>query len=649
MGTAMRNAQANGRRARFRSIAVTAVAAVVILAGCDLLGSDPDRTGPDGTSAEYDYDDAIREQVLVPFGLDLDGNGVDDHVSLDIIRPNAPEGTQLPVIVIPSPYFAETGRGPERETRVLDDDGLAQQLPLFFDNHFVPRGYAVAVMDTPGTGRSTGCLDHMGPSDIGGAAAAVQYLAGAATGSTPDGRHVTADWSNGKVGMSGKSYDGAVVNGVAALGTPGLAAVITEAALSDVYEYARPGSIVRYPNYQSEIASLNQTREQSQACAEFMAQMQSDSDDATGSRNAFWQDRAILDDLSQWQAPTLITHGLADWNVLPQHGTDLYEALVEQGVPVQLWLSQAGHEAMFDVRREAFIEMAELWFDHWLLEQDNGVMDRDAVLVQSNLDLSEWSEQAGWPLPATEARYVLSSTGQQGVLSPEGSGGMSADDEITFRYGVDTPLVPTVPPRHREQQLLFVTEELEAPVSLSGRPVVTVRIGIENVDRAMLGVQLIDWGRAERVDQSAGDGGVLLSVSERDCVGPEPGTQASEGEMLAAGCYLTGSLLTTESDYGVLSRSWLDLEHRGSREQPEPIEPGTAYDLALVMSPVQAQVPSGHRLGLVVFATDHTFTIDYAEPCIQTELACDIPSVDRDAEYTLYLGGSELALPVVTQ
>ena len=57
-----------------------------------------------------------------------------------------------------SPYYSTLGRGNESELKQdTDGDGLPDKWPLFYDNYFVPRGYAVVLLDMVGTDNSTGC------------------------------------------------------------------------------------------------------------------------------------------------------------------------------------------------------------------------------------------------------------------------------------------------------------------------------------------------------------------------------------------------------------------------------------------------------------------------------------------------------------
>ena len=97
------------------------------------------------TKAVYDYTTAIRERVFIPQpGIDQDGNGQDDCVTADILRPS--EGTatnKMPAIIDPSPYYTTVCRGNEGQCMAdWNGDGVNDRWPLFYDNYFVPRGYA---------------------------------------------------------------------------------------------------------------------------------------------------------------------------------------------------------------------------------------------------------------------------------------------------------------------------------------------------------------------------------------------------------------------------------------------------------------------------------------------------------------------------
>lgn len=111
------------------------------------------------TQPVFSYQDAVRERLMVQTPFDSDGDGHKDRAAVDIIRPKETrQGLKVPVIMSSSPYNDTVGRGFEAERKVYDAQGAPVKFPLFYDNYFVPRGYAVVDVDVTGTGRSDGCM-----------------------------------------------------------------------------------------------------------------------------------------------------------------------------------------------------------------------------------------------------------------------------------------------------------------------------------------------------------------------------------------------------------------------------------------------------------------------------------------------------------
>ena len=112
----------------------------------------------------------------------------------------------MPAIIDASPYFTAVGRGNEGE-KIGDvdrpPDGINDKWPLFYDNYFVPRGYAMVLLHVDGTAGSTGCTDQGRRNDIESAKAGIDWLNGRARGSTREGDRVHADWDNGRAAMIG--------------------------------------------------------------------------------------------------------------------------------------------------------------------------------------------------------------------------------------------------------------------------------------------------------------------------------------------------------------------------------------------------------------------------------------------------------------
>ena len=102
------------------AVGLAATVVVLLAAGTTLAANPPHRVlGPDGeTAAVFSYPDAIRERVFIPVpGVDSDGDGVSDEMSIDIIRPaETNQGMKVPAIIDPSPYFTSLGRETRRST-----------------------------------------------------------------------------------------------------------------------------------------------------------------------------------------------------------------------------------------------------------------------------------------------------------------------------------------------------------------------------------------------------------------------------------------------------------------------------------------------------------------------------------------------------
>ncbi len=145
-----------------------------------------------------------------------------DGVTLyvEVVRPTKPGryGTILEL----SPYHGESGD--RAGTRIFpgpeDEDGVK----LGLAGYFAPRGYAVVFVDLRGTGRSGGCLDHMGKADQKDAKTIVEWAA-------------KQPWSNGRVGLTGHSYVGSTPMMAAAQNPKGLVTIVPSAGLAAMYHH----------------------------------------------------------------------------------------------------------------------------------------------------------------------------------------------------------------------------------------------------------------------------------------------------------------------------------------------------------------------------------------------------------------------------
>ncbi|MGN9919986.1 Xaa-Pro dipeptidyl-peptidase [Micromonospora palomenae] len=578
----------------------------------------PPHLAGDHTVPVYSYADAVRESVQVETPTDADGDGVRDRVMVDLVRPReaAQAGVRVPVIMDASPYYHCCGRGNESERKTYDANGVIAKAPLFYDNWFVPRGYAFAAVDLSGTARASGCEDVGGRAEVAGAKAVVDWLNGRARGFTLDGEPVTASWSTGRVGMIGKSWDGSVANGVAATGVRGLETIVPISAISSWYDYQRYRGLLRASDYPAYLHQVVNGRPAA-ACAAVLARLRADSAEDTGDYNAYWAERDYRRSVEQVRASVLVAHGVNDLNVTTGQFARWWDALADRQVPRRLWLYQAGHEDPFDVRRAEWVATLHRWFDYWLQGLPNGVMREPRATLEPAPGV--WTEQRDWPAPGTRNVPVAlgAGDGTTGTL-----GGPGARPGVVRAYtdeSLTEPQVVTEPTTARAGRLVFLSGALTAPLRISGTPSVRLRIRVDRPTTA-LSARLVDYGTAERIQYRSSEG--VRTLATESCWG--------ESTVADDACYRDTAEITAVTDHGVLTRGWLDAAHHRSLRFTSPLRPDRWYTVTLPLNAYDAVLPAGHVLGLVLAQSDPGFT--------ETD--------DRDATVSVDLGGSTLTLPV---
>ncbi|PWD51055.1 hypothetical protein C8046_10740 [Serinibacter arcticus] len=552
------------------------------------------------TAPQFGYGDAIRERVLIPVaGVDQDLDGIDDVTAIDIIRPAASAGAlKVPAIIDPSPYFTTVGRGNESQRLSdLDGDGVTDLFPLFYDNYFVPRGYAVIHAQMNGTGFSTGCPAHGGPGDIESMKVVVDWLNGRVPGYDAAGNPVSAGWHSGSSAMIGKSYDGTLANGVAATGVEGLDTIVPIDAISQWYRYSRTNGIRHNTNYPASLSNTVTNPERRTLCAPTREAMNLIDGDETGDINEFWDDRDYVKDVENVTAAVFAVHGLNDDNVRMSQFAEYWDLLGENDVPRKVWLPRQGHIDPFDFRRAVWVDTLHRWFDQWLMKIDNGIMDEPTSMVEQ--DAREYVDEASWPAPGSEdvAVHLTGTPGTAGSLALQ----PGTTETLTFTGPANSPnetALITTPEGQQNSRLVFLSEPLETELRISGTPRIELDASLSQ-DQSNLGALLVDYGTKERVSRT-GDGAINTTV--RTCWGA-----ATEFDNA---CYLEMDRRLQTADFWRLSRGVLDSSNRESFIDGEatPVVPGQQYDLDFAMEPYDYVFPAGHRIGVVLTTNLSGFT-----------------------------------------
>ncbi|MER6267245.1 Xaa-Pro dipeptidyl-peptidase [Streptomyces sp900105755] len=584
------------KRTRFTIWRPLAVAAVAALIAAFLTPAAAQASGaPRESQPVYSYANAIREAVWVDTGLDSDGDGKTDRVAADIVRPSEPaaQGRKVPVIMDASPYYSCCGRGNESQIKTYDANGDVVQMPLFYDNYFVPRGYAFVGVDLAGTNRSDGCVDVGGRSDIQSAKAVVDWLNGRAkayssrTGTTT----VKASWTNGKTGMIGKSWDGTIANGVAATGVKGLKTIVPISAISSWYDYYFAQGAPLYDSGPDWLAGAVESDDAHAKCGAVQQKLV-DGAPRSGDWTGLWTERDYVKDASKVTASVFLVHGMQDLNVRTKHFGQWWDALAKYGVERKIWLSQTGHVDPFDYRRGAWVDTLHRWFDHELLGYDNGIDREPMADIERHPD--QWVTSSVWPPRGTQTTTLRPATGTRagvGTLGLHKGSGTETFTDDPQQSETDWAAQLATPTSDKAG---FLTAPLTRDLRLSGSSKVTVT-ATPTTSTAHLTAVLVDLGPDTVRDYADGAEGIT-TLTDRTCWG-----ESTAGD---SACFRKTAAKTKAVDYTVFSRGWADLGTYADPGKGVPLTPGKAYTITLDLAATDHVVPKGHRLALIVAGTD---------------------------------------------
>ncbi|MBM7097987.1 Xaa-Pro dipeptidyl-peptidase [Bacillus sp. H-16] len=527
------------------------------------------------TQPVYSTEDAIIEELMVETTVDSDGTGEKDLVSIRVMRPNTEEGIQVPVIYEMSPYRAGLdwsvpffdvdvelnpvphpgkgrGRGPNAGPQNLGNLG----------NYYVPRGYAVVLGESIGSGEATGCPTTGDANEIMGTKAVIDWLNGSARAFNADGEEVAADWTTGNVGMIGASYNGTLPNGVATTGVEGLKTIVPIVTISNWYDYFRAnGAVVAPGGYQGEDASVLAgfvaTRDNAEICAPFLEQMAEDEDRITGDYNDFWAERNYLPGVKNIEASVLLAHGLNDWNVKTKQFAQWWEALEQHGVDRKLWLHQGGHGAPGG----GWQQEQHRWFDYWLYGLENGIMDEEMVNIQR--EDRTWVEQENWPHVDAEATkfYLTGDNDRSGAGSLSNAPVPNRPHErqaLTDDPQTRANTLVADPESDHPNRLVYTTDILQQDTHMSGTPEVSIRASIDE-PVANLTVLLVEYDENDNAK--------------------------------------------------IITRGWMDPQNIHGEERSISIVPGRDYTFEWDMQPHDYVFKAGNRIGVVFIASDYDYTI----------------------------------------
>jgi putative CocE/NonD family hydrolase len=458
-------------------------------------------------------------------------------------------------------------------------------------------GYACVRVDLRGTGESGGVLvdEYLEREQID----AEDVLAWIAA----------QPWCDGKTGMMGISWGGFSALQLAARKPPSLRAIVissfTDDRYSDDFHYmggcmlsdnlAEAGTMFAYSTLPPDPAVVGARwremwRERMEAAGPWVDEWLRHQ-----RRDDYWRHASVCENYHDVRCPVLASSGWADG-----YSNAVARLLAHLDVPRKGLIGPWSHK--YPHLGEpgpaiGYLQEVVRWWDHWLKDRDNGVMDgptlrawmQDSVPPSTSYEdrPGRWVGEPAWPSPHVQdrvhglARHRIAQQAESAedaaltVRSPL-SVGQFAGKWASYNAPPDLPY------DQREEDggsLVFDTDALTDTCEVLGAPVLDLEV---SADRPIAMV-------AARLSDVAPDGAA------------------------------------TRVTYGLLN-----LTHRDSHDDPRPLEPGRHYRVRLVLNGVAQSFPRGHRIRL-------SLSTSY------WPLAWPPPDAAR---LTVYTGASRLTLPV---
>ena len=252
------------------------------------------------------------------------------------------------------------------------------------------------------------------------------------------------------------------------------------------------------------------------------------------------------------------------------------------------------------------------WFDYWLKDVDNGVMDEPTVHYGASepSGATAWKSAPRLPLPEARSRSLWLSDGTLADTRPQEAASIAYDvdhdvslgDMSRHSYYVDDLYINTPDLNARaERCLTFSTEPLEQDIEITGWPAVELRLSTSS-DR----------------------GAVVVTLEQID----EDGSAA----YLSEGFLNFAHRRTGDDPGGHEGPVW----HSWSKADLAPVTPNEPMDIQVELYPISCIVRAGQRLRLTIAAADADNLV--------------VPTQGDDAQLQLTTGGerpSRLILPVV--
>lgn len=450
-----------------------------------------------------------------------------------------------------------------------------------------------------------------------------------------------ADWSNGNVAMTGRSYAGTMPFAVATTGVEGLKTIVPVAGISDWYSQQNMQGAQRYwpkemlnsflayfcsSRYNDETLSEKQLDDIAAFHHELSLQQLKCGFDYD---QDFWGSGNYRLNADKIKCSALIVQGLNDENVSTKQFEMMYKSFQQAGTTVKTILHQGPHITPTMPNKNYGIlidgkfydDIVNEWISHYLYGVENGAETMPEVLVQTNYDQRKWETADSWDTAYT-MKLESAEPGVTVIDTDWEAAGISAENFDDVMGQKSTNMAQR-----------YVTDPFDEAVTIQGTVCLNLKAALKDGDiendfhpenrndvdtlTMQLGASKVS-GRMDDVEIAV----LLCDVCDEafdsiQTVDPErniiPVVTVKENGIINGGdlpAFDEAEFSTVHKNYRVITRAFADLCNPEAGYEPETaansiaLKKGEYHDYHVYLNATRYTVEPGHQLALVIATED---------------------------------------------
>ena len=512
-------------------------------------------------------------------------------------------------------------------------------------NYYLVRGYAVVTSSGLGSKGSDGINTTGSDLEVAAYKNIVEWLNGKrkAYSDKTSNHEVKADWSNGNVAMTGLSWAGTTTFGVASTGVEGLKTIVPAAGIASWYDHFNSQGSPLDTGASNDLSWLSvytsgrildkeDWDKVKDYYAAYITKLNELQHKDGHNYNEEYAKRDYTLNAANLKAAPLIIQGLNDDNVKPKHFELMLEAYKKAGIDPKVLLHQGNHIypstrwSGTEVAGQAFNDLMNLWYSHYLYGIENGIENLPQVTAQDNLDPSKWHRFDKWDTDQAISGRIYSKREEVTVTGDyygTGNNWTTRNQDAAF---------------HSSEVAASYAATVDQDTTIKGHIPVHFSAAFVKGDKnhAHVSATLMDVSDEEfdvvKEEITYDKDGYSTRTLEKETIDETGYWNGSNLETLPLKRYKTHKVKSV-----VIARGWMNLANPASRydsassSKSIDVKEKEFHDYTMYLQPNLYTVKKGHRLvlSLHTYDPDYIYFADPYEVTFKTDsISTTIPTVE---------------------